>query len=571
MMLDEYYFGDPRVVLVPVEHLGSTGMTPEFAARAAERAGWSAATIALFDAAFTRYWERAASLARRTATWPPPRRRHIVVVGEPRDVIPWVQLLNTSAWLVYASDLDPARSDPEFLAFLLAHGDWMVQTGEVAMAGVRGAAWWLERSDDECAAFATAAAQSTRPDAAAWRALAEALPWLRQLHHETLRPPRIVSPRRPIPGTGLLVSRALEREPPRLAERWTEVARDVLASHRAAWRRHEPAAVRDLTDWLAGTAPPLLVTGAGGTVLWDPDVSARVAPVRDALDEADAVAVRAIHADLEVVAERSEAFLGAVADVSALPAPQANTFQSGYSYLHATRRLVAYNLHEPGMDRLHGPPLPFAREMVGAHGARVGAPRRRRRVGAANGAERRVCDAPLRARRRARRGDCGGARRGPSGDRRGSVGPGRRRLRRYHARAPHGHAHARLPGEPGRPRAPHPGRARDVRASQHPLVACRVSAAAALAHAHPLSLRVSVSRSRARHDACRGTRETTSSTARGSRTISSPRACSTRHDSRRSRRQSDGCAPATPSIARDSACPPTDRARWPHDSAAAAG
>ena len=369
MMLDEYYFGDPRVVLVPVEHLGSTGMTPEFAARAAERAGWSAATIALFDAAFTRYWERAASLARRTATWPPPRRRHIVVVGEPRDVIPWVQLLNTSAWLVYASDLDPARSDPEFLAFLLTHGDWMVQTGEVAMAGVRGAAWWLERSDDECAAFATAAAQSTRPDAAAWRALAEALPWLRQLDHETLRPPRIVSPRRPIPGTGLLVSRALEREPPRLAERWTEVARDVLASHRAAWRRHEPAAVRDLTDWLAGTAPPLLVTGAGGAVLWDPDAAAQVAPVRDALDGADAVAVRAIHADLEVVAERSEAFLGAVADVSALPAPQANTFHSGYSYLHVTRRLVAYNLHEPGMDRLHGPPLPFAREMVGARTA----------------------------------------------------------------------------------------------------------------------------------------------------------------------------------------------------------
>ena len=369
MTLDEYYFSDPRVVLGPIEHLSATGMSREFAALAAKRAGWSAATVALFDAGFARYWERAASLARRTTTWPPPRRRHVVVVREPRDVIPWVQLLNTSAWLVYGSDLDPTRSDPEFLAYLLAHGDWMAQTGEVAMAAVRGAAWWLERSDAECSAFTTAAAQSTRPDAAAWRALAEALPWLRQLDHETLRPPRIVSPRRTIPGTGLLVSRALEREPPRLAERWTEVARAVLASHRAAWRRHEPAAVRDLTDWLAGTAPPLLVTGAGGAVLWDPDAPTRVAPVRDALDEADAVAVRAIHADLEVVAERSEAFLGAVADVSALPAPQADTFQSGYSYLHVTRRLVAYNLHEPGMDRLHGPPLPFAREMVGARTA----------------------------------------------------------------------------------------------------------------------------------------------------------------------------------------------------------
>jgi hypothetical protein len=61
------------------------------------------------------------------------------------------------------------------------------------------------------------------------------------------------------------------------------------------------------------------------------------------------------------------------------------------------------------------------------------------------------------------------------------------------------------------------------------------------------------------------------SPARGSQTISSPRACSTRRDSRRWRRQSDASAPATPSIARDSACPPTDRARRPHDSAAPAG
>jgi hypothetical protein len=369
MTLDEYYFADPRLVLVPIEHLGAMGMSREFAAFAAERAGWSPATVALFDTGFARYWERGASLARRTATWPPPRRRHVAVVGRPHDVRPWVQLLNTSAWLVYASDLDPVSSDAEFFAFLLAHGDWMAQTGEVAFAAVRGAAWWLERSDAECAAFAAAAARSTRPDAAAWRSLADALPWLRQLGHETLRPPQIVSPRRAIPGTGLLVPRALEAEPPRLAERWTAVAHDTLASYQAAWRGSEPAAVRDLSGWLAETAPPLLVTGANGEILWDPDAPAVLDSVRAALEPADGVAVRAVHADLEVVARRTEAFLAAVVDLAALPAPQPNTFQSGYTYLHATRRLVAYNLHEPGMDRLHGPSLPYARDMVGARTA----------------------------------------------------------------------------------------------------------------------------------------------------------------------------------------------------------
>src|SRR5262249_32831229 len=52
---------------------------------------------------------------------------------------------------------------------------------------------------------------------------------------------------------------------------------------------------------------------------------------------------------------------------------------------------------------------------------------------------------------------------------------------------------------------------------------------------------------------------------------SSPRACSARRDSMRWRWQWDASAPATPSIASDSACPATDPARRPHDSEAPAG
>src|SRR5262249_59904474 len=118
------------------------------------------ATVALFDAGFARYWERSTSLARRTATWPPPRRRHVAVVGRPHDVRPWVQLLNTSAWLVYASDLDPVLSDAEFFAFLLAHGAWMAQTGEVTFAAGGGGRWWLGRREDGGGAFVAAAGRA---------------------------------------------------------------------------------------------------------------------------------------------------------------------------------------------------------------------------------------------------------------------------------------------------------------------------------------------------------------------------------------------------------------------------
>jgi hypothetical protein len=367
--LADYYVADPRVVLVPIEHLSPRGMSAELAGMLAGRKGWSAARVALFDAGFTCYWTRAADLARRTATWPPPRRRHVAVVRDASAVRPYVGLLNTSAWVLFDADLDPERSDPELVAYLLAHGDWVALTGEVTLAAARGAAWWLERTDDECAAFAAAAARSTRPDADAWRAVAASLAWLRRLHHDAIRPPVLTTPERPIPGTGLLVPRALEDEPARLAERWERVASATLDAFRAAWRRPDAGATMALCDWLARDAPPLLVTAGAGEIVWDPETPSALDRLRASVEIADGVAVGAIHADLRAVDRHTRAFLAAVVDPGALPRPQANTFQRGYTYLHAERRLVAYNLHEPDMERLHGPPLPYEHEMVGARTA----------------------------------------------------------------------------------------------------------------------------------------------------------------------------------------------------------
>jgi hypothetical protein len=362
----DYYLDDPRLVLVPIEHLGPTGVDSAMAALLVGRAGWSAATVALFDAAFALYWTRGTALARRTSTWLAPRRRHVAVVRDPVSVRPYVQLLNTSAWMLYASDVDPSRSHAEFAAYLLAHGDRLAVSREVTTAAVETAAWWLERTDDECAAFAAAAARAARPDADAFRALAEALPWLRRLRHETLRPIVVASPHRAIPGTGLLVPRALEAEPPALVQRWTAVARRALADWRAAWRGGDRAAVSELCDWLRDDAPPLLVTGTRNRILWDCEAPDRLGPVRDALRAGDAVAVRAIHADLRLVAERTREFHAALRDPAALPAPPPNTDQSGYAYLHLPRGRIAYNIDEPGMERLVGPPLPCGRHMLGA-------------------------------------------------------------------------------------------------------------------------------------------------------------------------------------------------------------
>ncbi|MCW5891311.1 MAG: hypothetical protein KIT14_12275 [bacterium] len=300
----------------------------------------------------------------------PPRRRHLAVVtGDALAVRPYAQLLNTSAWLLYEADVDPATSDPELLAWLLALGDRMAATGEVTLAAVQTAAWWLERSDAECAAFAAAARRSTRPDADAVRATADAVPWLRRLAHETLRPPALLGAHRPVPGTGLLVPAHLETEPPALVARWTTVARSTVAAFQGRWRVRDPAVTAALLDWLAGDAPPLLVVGERGRIVWDPATPDRLGPLRAVLRDADAAAVAAVRNDLDAVARVTRDFRAAVVEPSALPASAAGALQRGYGYLHAARGLVAYNLHEPGMERLHGPPLPYARAMVAARAA----------------------------------------------------------------------------------------------------------------------------------------------------------------------------------------------------------
>ena len=161
MTLEDYYFDDARLILIPIEHLTPGGLQPAFAARLTTRLGWERARIDLFNTAFSLYWTRTAALAARTTTWAPPRLRHCGLVTDPLAVLPYAQLLNTSAWTLYDSDFDPACSNAEFGAYLLAHGDRMARTGEVTVAALHNAAYWFERTDDECAAFADAAARAT--------------------------------------------------------------------------------------------------------------------------------------------------------------------------------------------------------------------------------------------------------------------------------------------------------------------------------------------------------------------------------------------------------------------------
>lgn len=364
MKLADYYLGDPRVVLVPIEHLSRTGMTAEFAQLLRDRRSWSTTRVDFFNTAFSLYWERTRMLAHSRA-WMAPRIRNVALVTESDAVRPYVQLLNTSSWTAFEADFDPETSHVEFAAYVLVHGDRLAETGEVTMAAIRDAAYWFDRTDEECDAFAAAAAESERPDAAAFRALAKATRWMRRLYHETLKRPVIVGGYRSIPGTGLLVPRDIEEEPPKLVERWTKAAERALKRYHVHWRAPDAAAVDGLCGWLRDDAPPLLVTDRK-RVLWDPERPDALGKVRNVFKQAGGAAVRAIDADLRVIDRHSRRFLEAVVDRAALPAPAPDTDQGGYTFMHTERQLIAYDLKEPGMERLQGPDLPYGRAMLGA-------------------------------------------------------------------------------------------------------------------------------------------------------------------------------------------------------------
>jgi hypothetical protein len=77
-----------------------------------------------------------------------------------------------------------------------------------------------------------------------------------------------------------------------------------------------------------------------------------------------------VHHDLVAIERVTRAFHAAVVTPDALPASvPANTTQSGYTYLHRERRMIAYDLAEPGIERLGGPALPYARLMLAARTA----------------------------------------------------------------------------------------------------------------------------------------------------------------------------------------------------------
>ena len=365
-MLRSFYFHDQRMDLVAAETLAVDGVLPEMAEDLASRPGWSRAHVELLEAGIELFVHRYEALAERATYLSPPRLRNIGVVRDPQGVRPYSQILNESTCALYLDDLAPETSDPELVAFVLAMGERSAETGEILRSAVHLAPWWFERTKEECARFQSAAQRSPRPDADLYRAIADAVPWLRELGHRVLRPRRSAGKHREIPGTGLLVPRAHESAPDRLIGEIQAAATRTLQTFHREHRGPAPSETDALVDWLGASSPEVLVVDQNQEVLWDPRVPEACDALVRRLEHCGAATVDHVRGDLACVHERSRLFLDSLRDRSALAPPDPDTAQDGYTFLHRDRAMIAYNVDEPGIERLLGPGIPFARTMLGA-------------------------------------------------------------------------------------------------------------------------------------------------------------------------------------------------------------
>lgn len=378
MKLGRFYFAHPDVFLVGVEHLTESGLSSDFAEALRNERGVSGEWIALFNKSYATYWTRANRLyAEAPEGWFPPRRQNLLIATTADGTRPYYQPFAGASWMLYASDFDPSVSNVEFGAYQFLHAERLSNAKDMARAVIGGMSYWLTRTRPDIDRFCRACQNTPRPDARVFRRLAHAMPWVRKLYHARLRPP----PRnhelkvRPIRDAGLIVPEdrlepleqlvgALRTDAVDTFERYMEASQQGTPQEPLVAMARTPAAF--VCDWLAEASPRLLVGDGQGKILWDPDRPREVDALRQALGKIGAVAAESLQLDLEIVGRRTAKILGALREPERLPAHSEDVEQHGGVYLHEKRKLIVYDLSQPGLDVRREPAPPYHRQLLGA-------------------------------------------------------------------------------------------------------------------------------------------------------------------------------------------------------------
>src|SRR5512145_2189109 len=117
--LRRFCFAHADAFVVPAEALDRHRLRDDLAHALADEGRASPAQLRCLEQGFRLYWERCADLfARAPGAWFPPRQTNLLVVAEPRGVVPYLEPFAGTSSLLYLADLD---THPEYVAVLLLH------------------------------------------------------------------------------------------------------------------------------------------------------------------------------------------------------------------------------------------------------------------------------------------------------------------------------------------------------------------------------------------------------------------------------------------------------------------
>src|SRR6056297_1825029 len=362
--LIDYCASQPGMLVVPIEVLSDTGLDAHAASAYRDRGWLTEIECERIDAMIAAYCKRAGQLGQASRQWFHSRVQHLCLVTNGVRTRPYFQPFHASSWLLYRDDIDEATSSLELSIFLLFQAERQYLQQQVGASLLTNLPYLLILNDDQCSDFIEGCRRSTRPDAAGYRALADAMPWIRELHHESFRPPVASRSDHRRLANGLIVTAGQQARLDGLHREWMASIEAVVAAHRASPTAPTPLAGRSLLDWLETESPHRVLTGEQGEVIWSGPGSAREA-LTGMVPQCSPEAEASILADLEVIDRKSRAFLESLTAPDTLARPADWMTEGGLSYIHAETLRIAYPLSgDP--DRLRHASPPYERLMLAA-------------------------------------------------------------------------------------------------------------------------------------------------------------------------------------------------------------
>lgn len=362
--LVEYCSSQSGLRVVPIESLSRAGFDAAAAESYRRRGLLTRDECERVDAMIRAYWTRADRLAGTSRHWFPARVQHLCLVTDGVATRPYFQPFHASSWLLYLEDLAEDTSSLEFAVFLLFQAERQYLQQQVGASLLTNLPYLLVLNEEQLDDFVLGCRRSTRPDAAGYRALADAMPWIRELHHESFRPPEALRPDQRRLANGLIVTHEQQARLDELHRDWMAAIEAVVAAHRASTRAPTAAAGRKLLDWLETESPHLVLTGERGEVIWPGSGSAPDA-LKKLLAQCSPEAEASILADLRVVDRKSRRFLDSLAAPQELARPAEWMTEGGLSYIHGDTLRIAYSLTDDPERLRHASP-PYERLMLAA-------------------------------------------------------------------------------------------------------------------------------------------------------------------------------------------------------------